>query len=106
MFEAAKKKLSYEFKCNDDIDGDFSHCSTVRGVTDTTDFAQFIEHIEQFEITKKQFNDNFILPKNDKILDKIDKKYDTKFYAGLNGETDYAVIFLNEDIHYIYEILT
>jgi hypothetical protein len=103
LFESAKKKLAYEFKCTDaDEDGVFSGGECPFGEIDTNEFAEFIQGMEKYEISREQFENNFILPKGDKVLN-TDPKW-LQFYAGLNGETDHAVVF-DSDVHFIYKIL-
>lgn len=98
--DGAKKQLYYEFKCTDaDEDGIFSADECPLGEIDTNEFANFIGHMEKFEITREQFEQKFNLPVGDNVLTE-NKPEDLQFYDDSN-EGKYVVVFDN-DIHFIY----
>ena len=97
-----KQDLHYEFKCTDaDEDGIFY--DTCFGDIDTTEFAQFIDDMENYEISKKEFKDKFNLTKSiNKIINNPESEEWIEFYDK-SKEDGYVVIF-DGDIHYIYSV--
>ena len=97
-----KQDLYYEFKCTDaDEDGIFY--DTCFGEIDSTEFAQFIDDMENYEISKKEFKDKFTLTKSiNKIINNPESEEWLEFYD--KSEEDGYVVIFDGDIHYIYSV--
>lgn len=92
--EYVSERLNYEFKCTDcDRDGIFHN--TPFGTIDSTEFAQIIDRIEQYPISRETFLEyDVILPEHIDIDNIETFKY-----------KDYVVVYdVESDIHYIYSI--
>ncbi len=97
-----KIQLHYEFKCNDaDEDGIFSADDCLFGEIDSTEFAQFIEQMEEHEITRDQFEAKFNLPKGDTVIINANPQY-LQFYD--NSANNRIVVVYDGDIHFMYSI--
>jgi hypothetical protein len=97
-----KQDLYYEFKCTDaDMDGIFH--DTCFGEIDSTEFAQFIDDIENYEISEEEFKDKFTLTKSiNKIISNPESKEWLEFYD--KSEEAGLVVIFDGDIHYIYSV--
>jgi hypothetical protein len=96
-----KQDLYYEFKCTDaDENGVFY--DTCFGDIDTTEFAQFIDDMEDYRISQEEFENKFNLSIMDyEIINNAEKEW-LEFYDK-SDEAGYVVIF-DGDTHYIYSI--
>lgn len=96
-----KKDLHYEFKCTDaDEDGIFY--DTCFGEIDSTEFAQFIDDMENYKISHKNFKDKFNTTKSiNKIINNADNEW-LEFYD--KSEEDGYVVIFDGDIHYVYSV--
>lgn len=100
------KHLNYEFKCDDaDMDGCFYH--TPFGEIDTTEFAQFIDEMENYQITQEEFEKKFESNnKIENIIKNAEPEY-LEFYDGsLNDKSKFYnfVVVFDGDIHYIFSV--
>ena len=97
-----KQDLYYEFKCTDaDEDGIFY--DTCFGEIDSTEFAQFIDDMENYEISEEEFKDKFTLTKSiNKIINNPESEEWLEFYD--KSEEDGYVVIFDGDIHYIYSV--
>ena len=97
-----KQDLYYEFKCTDaDRDGIFY--DTCFGEIDSTEFAQFINDMENYEISEEEFKDKFTLTKSiNKIINNPESEEWLEFYD--KSEEDGYVVIFDGDIHYIYSV--
>ena len=97
-----KQDLYYEFKCTDaDMDGIFH--DTCFGEIDSTEFAQFIDDMENYEISEEEFKDKFTLTKSiNKIISNPESKEWLEFYD--KSEEAGLVVIFDGDIHYIYSV--
>ena len=91
-----------EFKCTDaDEDGIFY--DTCFGEIDSTEFAQFIDDMENYEISEEEFKDKFTLTKSiNKIINNPESEEWLEFYD--KSEEDGYVVIFDGDIHYIYSV--
>lgn len=97
-----KQDLYYEFKCTDaDEDGIFY--DTCFGEIDSSEFAQFIDDMENYEISEEEFKDKFTLTKSiNKIINNPESEEWLEFYD--KSEEDGYVVIFDGDIHYIYSV--
>lgn len=99
LTENTKHMLHFSFKCTDaDEDGVF--LDTPWGEIDTNDFSQFIQHMENYEITRTEFDDRFELP-NYSVIENAIPKY-LQFYD--DSEKSGFVVVFDGDTHFIYKV--
>ncbi len=100
------KTLLYEFKCTDaDDDGIFY--DTPFGEIDSTEFAQFIDDIEQYTISLKELKTRYSLNNDIKsIIHEAESEWLEIYDPSNDPDSQFGnyVVLFDGDIHYIYSI--